>query len=67
MSDDPIRPHVHATWQMHEERFNLAELLSEVSAEKLSGGLSAQKMKQRDIQNIFDAKSSTKDPDETQS
>lgn len=67
MSEDPNHPPVHATWQMHEERFSLAELMLEVSAEKLSGGLSAQKMKQRDIQNIFDAKASSKDPNETQS
>ena len=67
MSEKPNHPPVHATWQMHEERFSLAELMLEVSAEKLSGGLSAQKMKQRDIQNIFDAKASSKNPDETQS
>lgn len=67
MSETPTSPSVHATWQMHEERFNLAELMSEVAAEKLSGGLSAQKMKQHDIQNIFAAKASSQDSHETQS
>ncbi|WP_221032809.1 hypothetical protein [Actomonas aquatica] len=56
MSDStppPTTPAPHASWSMTEERFSLADLLTEVSIERVSGALGMQKLKQDEIHRLF--------------
>lgn len=54
MSDQATQSPFHATWDMQEERYSLAELRHEVAQERLSGAPSLQKLKQDEIQRLFD-------------
>ncbi len=65
MSDETPAPQtpLHASWSMAEERYSMAEILKEVTHERLTGAAGMQKLKQDEIRRLFKAATPSPDSD----